>query len=85
MADVTVDLRVSVEDLDRIEEIAEKIKEIVRVADLRYEEVGFGIKMIRAKILVDDKVEGFDSIEEKINNIDGVSGITVISMDRDSF
>jgi len=82
MADVTVDVKISVRDLDKIEQIADKIKTVARVAKIEFEDVGFGIKVIRAKILVDDKVEGFDTVEDKIKKIEGVSEIDVLNMDR---
>ncbi|MCD6226947.1 elongation factor 1-beta [Candidatus Micrarchaeota archaeon] len=82
MADVTVDVKISVKDLDKIEQIADKIKTVARVAKIEFEDVGFGIKVIRAKILVDDKVEGFDTVEDKIKKIEGVSEIDVLNMDR---
>ena len=86
MAEVTIDLKISVSDLDRIEEIAESLKSVVKVATINYEDIGFGIKVIRAKVLVDDKGDvGFDVIEEKIKELDGVNEVDVMSMDRDSF
>ena len=85
MADVTVDIKVSVKNFDKIEEIANKIKAVARVAKIEFEDVGFGIKVIRAKVLVDDKVEGFDTVEDKIKKIEGVSEVDVLGMDRDSF
>ena len=85
MADVTVDLRISVEDLDQIEQVAERIKKVARVKAIGYEEIGFGIKVMRVYILVDDKVEGFDTIEDKLRAVEGVSEVDVMGMDRDSF
>ncbi|MCC7570957.1 hypothetical protein KO465_06475 [Candidatus Micrarchaeota archaeon] len=85
MADVTVDLKISVQDMDKLDEVAEQIKKLTRVAALGFQDMGFGIKVIRAKILVDDKVEGFDVIEEKIKEIEDVSEVDVLGMDRDSF
>jgi len=85
MADVTVDLKISVQDMDKLDEVAEQIKKLTRVAALGFQDIGFGIKVIRAKILVDDKVEGFDVIEEKIKEIEDVSEVDVLGMDRDSF
>ncbi len=82
MADVSVDIKISVEDLDKLDQVAEKVKQTVRVASLTFEDIGFGIKLIRAKVLVDDKIEGFDSVEEKIKAIKYVSQVDVVSMDR---
>lgn len=49
---------------------------------IKLEEIGFGIKIIKAQIFVDDKVEGFDAVEERIKAIKGVNELDVLSMDR---
>ncbi|MCC7552083.1 elongation factor 1-beta [Candidatus Micrarchaeota archaeon] len=82
MADVVVNVRISTEDQDRIQEMIEKIKEVCRLNMAELEDVGFGIKVIKAQIFVEDKEEGFDEVEERIKAIEGISEIDVLSMDR---
>ena len=86
MAEVTIDLKISVSDLEKIEQIAKSIETVVKVGSITYEDIGFGIKIIRAKVLLDDKGDvGFDVIEEKIKELDGINEVDVMGMDRDSF
>jgi len=82
MADVAVNVKISTESQDNLEDIMEKIKKTCRVNAIKLEEIGFGIKIIKAQIFVDDKVEGFDAVEERIKAIKGVNELDVLSMDR---
>jgi len=82
MADVAVTMRISTTEQDIIEAVEEKIKSTVRVHSTQIDNIGFGIKVIKAIIFVDDKVEGMDNVEDKIKNIEGVGEIEVLSMDR---
>ncbi|MFA5382753.1 MAG: elongation factor 1-beta [Candidatus Micrarchaeia archaeon] len=82
MADVAVNVKISSEEQDNLEELIEKIKKVCRVNTAELEDIGFGIKIIKAQIFVDDKDEGFDEVEERIKAVEGVSEIDVISMDR---
>lgn len=82
MADVVVNVRISTEDQDNLEEMIEKLRLVCRLNTSSLEDVGFGIKVIKAQIFVEDKDEGFDEVEERIRAIDGISEVDVLSMDR---
>ncbi len=82
MADVVVNVKISTESQDNLDEMIEKIKSVCRINTSTLEDVGFGIKIIKAQIFVEDKDEGFDEVEERIKAIEGISEVDVVSMDR---
>jgi len=82
MAIVVVNVKISTEDQENLEEKIEKLKEVCKINTAKLEEIGFGIKVIKAQIFVEDKEEGFDKVEERIKAVDGISEVDVLSMDR---
>ena len=81
MAKVSVTLKVFPEDPAQLEKVKGAVSGIVEVVDSKEEEIGFGVKALVVRFLMDDS-GGIDAVEEKIAAIEGVSQVQVISVDR---
>ena len=82
MANVAVEINVSVEKQDKIEEIKAEIEANPNVKEVKVEDIGFGIKRIRVLAVVPDAEGGTENLEKSLESIDGVSGIEVVSVSR---
>ncbi len=80
--DVAVEIKIFVQENSKIKQVKEGISKLVKVQDCKEDEVGFGIKALKATILLNDKEGGLDMIEEKIRAIDGVSEMEVENITR---
>jgi len=81
MGKVIVRAKIYVENPNEIKNIEGKIKEIVEVGESNVEELGFGIKILKIAMLLEES-EGIEKIEEKIKNIDGIKQVEIGSVDR---
>jgi translation elongation factor EF-1beta len=54
-----------------------EIKEKMKPQDMRAEEIGFGIKLIKAAFRFNDEQTGSSKIEEAVKNIEGVGEVEV--------
>lgn len=79
MAKMSIVYSVNAEQ-DSLKQIFEELKNI-GAKDLRYTEVGFGIKKIEALFLVDEN-QSLDDLENKISSINGVNSIDIVEMNR---
>lgn len=79
MGDVGITIKVmpSSPEVD-LEEVSNKIKNMINVQDLRIEPVAFGLNALKILIIVPDK-EGAntDKIEQMLKNIDGVETVEI--------
>ncbi|MCD6367867.1 MAG: elongation factor 1-beta [Candidatus Aenigmarchaeota archaeon] len=61
-----------------LDELKEKIKDVVDVKDIKEEPIGFGLKNIKILIVrPDSEGQGTDDIEEKLSGLEGVSSVRV--------
>ncbi len=81
MAKVSVTLKVFPEDPAQLEKVKGTISGMVEIAESKEEEIGFGVKALVIRFLMEES-GGIDAIEEKIAAIEGVSQVQVISVDR---
>ncbi|MDD2655449.1 MAG: hypothetical protein PHQ80_02150 [Candidatus ainarchaeum sp.] len=81
MAKVSVTLKVFPEDPSGLDAIKAAVSEIVQVVESKDEDIGFGVKALSIRFLMDEAA-GVDAIEEKIAAIAGVSQVQVTSVDR---
>lgn len=85
MGKILIIFKIFPEDPDETEEIEGKIKEKVKslgeVRETRIEPIAFGLKIIKAAIVIPDKVEGVsDKIEAELKKIKGISNIEIEGM-----
>lgn len=81
MAKVSVTLKVFPEDPSRLDALRGAISKVVDIVETKEEEIGFGVKALLIRFLMDD-AGGVDAIEEKIASIEGVSQVQITSVDR---
>ena len=63
---VSATLKVSLDDQSKMEEVKSAIKELAHVRQFAEEDIGFGIKVLKISILMNDSEGGMDELEEKI-------------------
>jgi translation elongation factor EF-1beta len=61
----------------RLDEAMSEIRTKLKPADMRSEEVAFGIKLIRAMFKFDDAEKGSSKIEEQIKALENVGEVEV--------
>ncbi len=67
--------RVKAEEMDKLEECEKEIRDIKSgvVKDVKREELGFGIEIIKAGILVEEKKEGaIEAVTAELNSLKSV-------------
>jgi elongation factor 1-beta len=75
MGNVAIIVRVIPEEQDKLQEVLEALKQKFEVKDAKEEDIGFGAKALKIMIVRSDE-EGSD-IESEIEEIEGVSSVTV--------
>jgi len=79
MGNVAMSLKIMPESPETdIEKIKDELSKILKIQDAKIEPIAFGLKALKILVIVPDK--GTEEIEEKIKNIDGVSGVEVESV-----
>jgi translation elongation factor aEF-1 beta len=79
---VAVQLKIYVEDPSAMDSVKKSVEELAKVQNFSEEDVGFGIKVLKATLLMADSEGGTDQLEEKIKNVEKVSQVEVISVGR---
>ncbi len=79
---VAAQIKIYVEDPAAMEAVKKSVEQIAKVQNFSEEEVGFGIKVLKATLLLRDEEGGMDKIEEQIKNIENVSQVEVESVSR---
>ena len=79
---VAATLKVFIEDPSKMEEVKSAIKEKTHVRQFSEEDVGFGIKVLKESILMNDSEGGMDQLEEKIKEVPNVSQVEVEEVGR---
>ena len=67
--DVAADLKIYVDDKSKLDSVKSSIEKIAKVQRFAEEDVGFGIKVLRATLLLADSDGGMDKLEEQIKQI----------------
>ena len=77
---VVAEIKIYVEDPSAMQAVKDSVGNIAKVQSFREEELGFGIKVLKAVLLLPDA--GMEEVEEKIKSIDKVSQVEVESVSR---
>ena len=80
--DVAAQIKVYVDDPSKMDAVKHSIEKIAKVQKFWEEDVGFGIKVLKANILLADSEGGMDSVEAKIRGIENVSEMEVETVTR---
>jgi translation elongation factor aEF-1 beta len=75
-------IKVYIEDPKSIPNVKSHIEKLVKVVKFWEEDVGFGIKALKAVVLMNDSEGGMDQLEEKIRGIEHVGQFEVESVSR---
>jgi len=70
------------QDPGQAEGVKKALEGIVKVRNSREEDIGFGIKVLKATILLSDSEGGMDKAEEKIKKIPNVSELEIENVTR---
>lgn len=81
MTKVSVLVRISVSDLEQLSNTIQEITEKFKPIDIGTEEVGFGIKVIKAVFHVEED-EGSSLLEENLSAINNVENVDILEVDR---
>lgn len=81
MTKVSVLVRISVSDLEQLSTTIQEITEKFKPIDIGTEEVGFGIKVIKAVFHVEED-EGSSVLEENIAGVNNVENVDILEVDR---
>jgi translation elongation factor EF-1beta len=81
MGEVAVTFKVFVEDMSVFDAVKEELKK-AGARSMQDEEVGFGIKTIKAMFIIPDGEGEIDKLEAKVSSLKGVSEIRAEEMGR---
>lgn len=79
---VAADLKIYLDSPDSMEGVKAEIGKLVKVQRFWEEELGFGIKVLKATLLMNDAEGGMDKLESEIRKISGVSELEVENITR---
>lgn len=79
---VAAQLKIYVDDPSVVDSVKKSIEKLAKVQRFWEEDVGFGIKVLKASILMKDSEGGMDTLESGIRNIKGVSELEVEEVSR---
>lgn len=79
---VAAQIKVYAEDPSGLDGVKAGIEKIAKVQKFWEEDVGFGIKALKAILLLNDAQGGMDQIEEKIRKLPNVSQLEVEEVTR---
>ena len=79
---VAADVKIFLEDASKADKVRKGLEKLAKVRATSMEEGPFGIKILRATLLLNDEQGGMDALEQKISEIEGVSQIEVENVTR---
>lgn len=79
---VAAQIKVYVDDPAAIPEVKQGIERLAKVQKFWEEDVGFGIKALKANLLLADTEGGMDTLEQKIRKLEHVSELEVETVTR---
>ncbi len=80
--DVAVQIKIYVDEPSKSASVKGAIEKLAKVQKFWEEDVGFGIKALKALLLMCDSDGGMDTLEEKLQTIEGVSQVEIESISR---
>ena len=79
---VAAQVKIYIDDQSAMPAVKSGLEKIAKVNKLWEEDVGFGIKVLKANLLLDDSEGGMDALEEKIRKLGNVSEVEVETVTR---
>lgn len=79
---VAAQLKIYVEDPNQLAAVKEGIEKLAKVNKFWEEDVGFGIKVLKANLLLADSEGGMEKLEAAIKGLEGVSQVEVETVTR---
>jgi len=79
---VAAQIKVYADDSSKLDAVKAGIEKIAKVQKFWEEDVGFGIKVLKAVLLLNDAEGGMDKIEERIRKLPNVSELEVEEVSR---
>ncbi len=79
---VAAQIKVYVDDPSALDDVKAGIEKLAKVQRFWEEDVGFGIKVLKVTLLMNDKKGGMDELEQKIRSLGKVSQVEVESVSR---
>ncbi len=63
-----------------IDQLAEKIKKVEKVREVKKEPIAFGLELLKVAIIVDDKKDNPEKYEELIRKVEGIRDMEMDSV-----
>ncbi|VVC03236.1 Elongation factor 1-beta [Candidatus Bilamarchaeum dharawalense] len=79
---VAAQVKIYVDDPASLPSVKAGIEKVTKVQKFWEEDLGFGIKVLKANLLLKDSEGGMDKIEQNIREVKGVSEFEVESVTR---
>lgn len=79
---VAAQVKIYVDDPAAMASVKSGLEKIAKVQKSWEEDVGFGIKVLKANLLLDDSQGGMDQLEEKVRKLGHVSEMEVETVTR---
>jgi len=79
---VAAQIKVYLDDPASIAQVKKGIEKLVKVQKFWEEDVGFGIKVLKANLLMNDSKGGMDKLEANMRKVKGVSELEVETVTR---
>ena len=79
---VSVTLKMYLEDFSKSTKVTKYLSSLCKVVKVWEEDIGFGIKVLKASILVKDDKGGTDALEEKLNSHEGIKQVEIEDISR---
>ncbi len=81
MGEVFVLFKISLDDMEYMDKVKKEIEEKYNPKEIKEEDIGFGIKVLKVLIIMNDDA-GMSKIEDELSNIEGVASVDVEDMGR---
>ncbi len=82
MSDVAVSVKIYVSDPKKLGDVKDAISKFAKVQYSKEEELGFGIKILRITLILQDEEGGVDNLEKQISSIPEVSQVEIETATR---
>jgi translation elongation factor EF-1beta len=79
---VAAQVKIYVDDPDSLPDVRAGIEKVTKVQKFWEEDLGFGIKVLKANLLLKDSEGGMDKLESDIRKVSGVSELEVETVTR---
>ncbi len=79
---VAAQVKIYVDDPALLPDVKKSIEKLAKVQRFWEEDIGFGIKVLKANLLLQDSEGGMEKLESGIRNIKGVSELEVEAVTR---